>query len=55
MSSKITDPALFARRIEQVDDHQRMVVARRDVVKRARATVFPHVALPANDVGLEAI
>jgi len=50
MSSKSeTAEALFARRIERSGDHLRMVLARREVVARARASVMP-VVEPANQL-----
>ena len=50
MSSKTeTAEALFARRIERSADHLRMVLARREVVARARASVMP-VVEPANQL-----
>ena len=49
MSSSIKDTqALFLRRVEAAAEHQRMVLARRGVVARARERVLPRVD-PAND------
>ncbi|MFN3511914.1 MAG: hypothetical protein ACK41C_02635 [Phenylobacterium sp.] len=48
MSSKITDLRIIGLRIERAADHQRMVIARRQVVARARALVLPRLQA-AND------